>query len=32
MSMTVLRTKGLCTKVTEEEYATFERLADAVGR
>ena len=26
--MTVLRTKGLCTKVTEEEYATFERLAD----
>ena len=26
--MTVLRTKGLCTKVTDEEYATFERLAD----
>ena len=26
--MTVLRTKGLCTKVTDEEYAMFERLAD----
>jgi putative stress-induced transcription regulator len=26
--MTVPRTKGLCNKVTEEEYATFERLAD----
>src|SRR5579863_2575024 len=26
--MTILRTKGLCTKVTDEEYATFERLAD----
>jgi hypothetical protein len=25
--MTVLRTKSLCTKVTEEEYARFERLA-----
>jgi hypothetical protein len=26
--MTIPRTKGLCTKVTEEEYARFERLAD----
>src|SRR5436309_14788693 len=26
--MTVLRTKGLSTKVTEEEYARFERLAN----
>jgi hypothetical protein len=26
--MTVLRTKGLSTKVTEDEYARFERLAD----
>lgn len=26
--MTVLRTKGLSTKVTEDEYAMFERLAD----
>ena len=25
--MTVPRTKGLCTKVTEDEYARFERLA-----
>ena len=26
--MAVLRTKGLSTKVTEDEYAMFERLAD----
>lgn len=26
--MTVLRTKGLSTKVTEDEYARFERLAE----
>jgi hypothetical protein len=26
--MTVLRTKGLYNKVTEEEYATFERLTE----
>jgi hypothetical protein len=26
--MTILRTKTLCTKVTEEEYLRFERLAD----
>jgi hypothetical protein len=26
--MTILRTKSLCTKLTEEEYTRFERLAD----
>ena len=26
--MTVLRTKSLCTKLTEEEYMRFEHLAD----